>query len=141
MQTASTILRNFYQDSVTLMHLSSRLAKLPGIVQASAVMASKANLALLRAAKLLDAVAEAGPNDLLIVLEGQSEPELASALGEARAAFDQNATTRSGEAKVEAPRSLEVGLELEPRSNFALISTPGDYAASEALKALGSAST
>ena len=38
--------------------------------------------------------------------------------------------------KREAPRSLEMGLELEPNSNFALISTPGDYAASEALKAL-----
>ena len=39
--------------------------------------------------------------------------------------------------KHEAPRSLEMGLELfEPRSNFALVSTSGDYAASEALKAL-----
>ena len=136
MQTASTILRNFYQDSVTLMQLSSRLAKLPGIVQASAVMASEANLALLREAKLLDVAIDAGPNDLLIVLEGQSEAAVASALSEAQAAFDQKATTRSREAKAEAPRSLEMGLELEPRSNFALISTPGDYAASEALKAL-----
>ena len=136
MQTASTTLRNFYQDSVTLMHLSSRLAKLPGIVQASAVMASEANLALLREAKLLDVAIDAGPNDLLIVLEGQSEAALASALSEAKAAFDQKAGTRSGAVKVEAPRSLEMGLELEPKSNFALISTPGDYAASEALKAL-----
>ena len=38
--------------------------------------------------------------------------------------------------KREPPRSLEMGLELEPKSNFALISTPGDYAAAEALKAL-----
>ena len=94
MQTASTILRNFYRDSVTLMHLSSRLAKLPGIVQASAVMASEANLALLREARLLDAATDAGPNDLLVVLEGQNEPALASALSEARAAFDQKAPTR-----------------------------------------------
>ena len=54
MATASKIVRNFYRDSVSLMQLSSRLAKLPGIVQASAVMASEANLALLREAKLLD---------------------------------------------------------------------------------------
>ena len=136
MATASKIVRNFYRDSVSLMQLSSRLAKLPGIIQASAVMASEANLALLREAKLLDGVTDAGPNDLLITLEGQSETAIAGALNEAQAAFDQKATTKSGGVKREAPRSLEMGLELEPNSNFALISTPGDYAASEALKAL-----
>src|SRR5271166_2302901 len=136
MATASKIVRNFYRDSVSLMQLSSRLAKLPGMIQASAVMASEANLALLREAKLLDGVSGAGPNDLLITLEGQSETAIAGALNEAQAAFDQKATTKSGGVKREAPRSLEMGLELEPNSNFALISTPGDYAASEALKAL-----
>ena len=118
------------------MQLSSRLAKLPGMIQASAVMASESNLALLREAKLLDGITDAGPNDLLITLEGQSETAIAGALNEAQAAFDQKATTKSGGVKREAPRSLEMGLELEPNSNFALISTPGDYAASEALKVL-----
>jgi len=136
MATASKIVRNFYRDSVSLMQLSSRLAKLPGIVQASAVMASEANLALLREAKLLDEVADAGPNDLLITLQGESETAIAGALSEAQTAFDQKPITTSGGAKREPPRSLEMGLELEPNANFALISTPGDYAASEALKAL-----
>jgi len=136
MATASKIVRNFYRDSVSLMQLSSRLAKLPGIVQASAVMASEANLALLREAKLLDEVADAGPNDLLITLRGESETAIAGALSEAQTAFDQKPTTTSGGAKREPPRSLEMGLELKPNANFALISTPGDYAASEALKAL-----
>lgn len=136
MATASKIIRNFYRDSVSLMQLSSRLGKLPGIAQASAVMASEANLALLREAKLLDDVTNAGPNDLLITLQGESEAAIAGALGEAQAAFDQKAATTTGRAKRAAPRSLEMGLELEPNSNVALISTPGDYAASEALKAL-----
>ena len=99
-------------------------------------MASEANLALLREAKLLDDVTNAGPNDLLITLQGESEAAIAGALGEAQAAFDQKAATTTGGAKRAAPRSLEMGLELEPNSNVALISTPGDYAASEALKAL-----
>ena len=136
MATASKIIRNFYRDSVSLMQLSSRLAKLPGIVQASAVMASEANLALLREARLLDEVTDAGPNDLLITLEGQSEAAIAGAFSEAQAAFDQKPATTGEGPKREAPRSLEMGLELEPSSNLALISTPGDYAASEALKAL-----
>jgi succinyl-CoA synthetase alpha subunit len=117
--------------------LSSRLAKLPGLIQASAIMASEANLALLREAKLLSSATDAGPNDLLITLEGQSEAAIAGAMKEAEAAFNDNPRTRdSGGSKREPPRSLEMGIEQAPNANLALISTPGDYAASEALKAL-----
>ena len=59
MTTASKVIRNFYRDSVSLMQLSSRLAKLSGITQASAIMASEANLALLREAKLLSGASDA----------------------------------------------------------------------------------
>jgi FdrA protein len=116
MLSASTILRNFYQDSVTLMHLSSRLAKLLGIVQASAVMVSASNLALLREAKMLAAGVDAGPNDLLVVLEGHSEAALANTLSEAQSSLDQKAVARNAKAKVEAPRSLEMGVET-PRAD------------------------
>ena len=137
MATASKIIRNFYRDSVSLMQLSSRLAKLPGMIQASAIMASEANLALLREAKLLSGTIEAGPNDLLIALEAQSEAAIAGAMKEAQAAFsDKPKTGNGGGPKREPPRSLEMGIEQVPKANFALISTPGDYAASEALKAL-----
>jgi FdrA protein len=73
MTTASKIIRNFYRDSVSLMQLSSRLARLAGVNQASAIMASDANLALLREAKPLSGAIDAGPNDLLITVEGQSD--------------------------------------------------------------------
>jgi len=136
MVTASKIIRNFYRDSVSLMQLSSRLAKLPGLTQASAIMASEANLALLREAKLLDGDTDAGPNDLLISLEGQSEAAVADALKEAETAFNEKPPTQGSGIRREPPRSLEMGLEAAPNANFALISTPGDYAASEALKAL-----
>jgi succinyl-CoA synthetase alpha subunit len=137
MTTAAKIKRNFYRDSVSLMRLSSRLAGLPGVIQASAVMASEANLALLREASLLTDATEAGPNDLLITVEGQSDAAIADAMKEAEAAF--NDTPRTGDSegpKREPLRSLEMGIERAPSANFALISTPGDYAASEALKAL-----
>jgi FdrA protein len=137
MATASKIMRNFYRDSVSLMQLSSQLAKLPGLTQASAIMASEANLALLREARLLSGATDAGPNDLLITLEGRSEAAIADAMKEAEAAFNDKPKTRDGGGlKREPPRSLEMGIEQTPHANFALISTPGDYAASEALKAL-----
>jgi FdrA protein len=136
MASAAKIVRNFYRDSVALMQLSSSLGKLPHIRQASAVMASEANLTLLREAGLLAGAVEAGPNDLLIALEGDEEAALAAAIAEAEKALDRTAPASSGGPRREPPRSLEMGLELMPSANLALISTPGDYAAAEAMKAL-----
>jgi succinyl-CoA synthetase alpha subunit len=137
MTSGAKVIRNFYRDSVALMQLSSRLGKLPRIGQASAVMASEANLALLREAGLLAGIVEAGPNDLLIALEGDDEAALAAAVAEAEKTLDsQPPAAGSAGPRREPPRSLEMGLELMPAANLALISTPGDYAAAEAMKAL-----
>ena len=73
MPTATSVIRNFYRDSVALMQLSSPLGKLPGIRQASAIMASEANRALLQEAGLATHEVEAGPNDLLIAIEADSD--------------------------------------------------------------------
>ena len=53
MMRVANVTRNFYRDSVALMQISARLLGLPGVRQASAVMASANNLALLREAGLL----------------------------------------------------------------------------------------
>jgi succinyl-CoA synthetase alpha subunit len=136
MAHVAKVIPNFYRDSVALMQLSSRLSALPGVRQASAVMASAANLALLREAELLAGEVAAGPIDLLIALDGENEASLAAALAEAEQAFDNKPSSGDGERRREPPRSLEMGLEVMPAANLALISTPGDYAAAEALKAL-----
>ena len=136
MAKAIKVIRNFYRDSVSLMQVSSRLAAVPGISQASAIMASEANLALLREAKLLDGSADAGPNDLLIALEGRDRAAIDSAIGQAEAAFNDKPVALGGGIRRQKPRSLEMGIEAMPEANLALISTPGDYAAAEASKAL-----
>ena len=65
------IVPNLYRDSVSLMQLSATLAKLPGVEQASAIMATPANLELLREARLLNGEQpSASPNDLLLALRG-----------------------------------------------------------------------
>jgi succinyl-CoA synthetase alpha subunit len=135
-QTAK-IIRNFYRDSVALMQVSARISKLPGVRQASAVMASANNLALLREAGLLQDAVAASPNDLLIALDGDDEKALTAALDDAEGALNQEpaASTTDG-ARDERPRSIEMGLAAMPAANLVLISTPGDYAAAEALKAL-----
>lgn len=136
MPTAASVIRNFYRDSVALMQLSERLGKLPGIRQAAAIMASEANRALLREAGLATDQVEAGPNDLLIAIEADSEATLEAAMAEARGTFDRKPDNPTGASWREPPRSLEMGLEVMPAANLALISTPGEYAAAEATKAL-----
>ena len=136
MASATKVIRNFYRDSVALMQLSSQLAKLPGLRQASAIMASPANLALLREAGLLSGAVDAGPNDLLIAMVGESDDALTKAIAAAQAAFDEKPPSGGDGPAREPPHSIEMGLEVMPGANLALISTPGDYAPAEAMKAL-----
>ncbi|MGH6903624.1 MAG: acyl-CoA synthetase FdrA, partial [Geminicoccaceae bacterium] len=136
MASAARVFRNLYRDSVSLMQLSAKLGALSGIRQASATMATAGNLDLLRAAGLAPGAVEAGPNDLLVALEGEEE-----ALEEALAAAEAELTRApapalEGGPRRMPPRSLEMALGAQPTANLALISTPGDYAAAEALKAL-----
>ncbi|HUQ74189.1 MAG TPA: acyl-CoA synthetase FdrA [Burkholderiales bacterium] len=132
------IVPNLYRDSVSLMQLSAALAKLPGVEQASAIMATPANLELLREARLLNgAKVSASPNDLLLALRGKSATALQAALAHAVAALDKPAaSSAAGGVKREPLRSLQMALGEAPKANLALISVPGDYAAAEAMKAL-----
>jgi FdrA protein len=136
MASAERIFRNLYRDSVSLMQLSAKLGALAGVRQASAIMATAGNLALLREAGLAIGDVEAGPNDLLVALEGEEEA-LEAALDAAEAELNRApAVAQVGGPRQIPPRSLEMGLAELPTANLALISTPGDYAAAEAMKAL-----
>ena len=73
------VIANLYRDSVSLMQLSAALARMPGVEQASAVMATPANLDLLREGGLMDAKVAASPNDLLIAVRGKSAAVLEAA--------------------------------------------------------------
>jgi succinyl-CoA synthetase alpha subunit len=137
MPTSHKIIRNTYRDSVALMQLSARIAALAGVEQASIVMATPANVALLREAGLLEGEVAASPSDLLVVLRAGTEEAARAALAETdRGLAGAGAPARRGAAQALAPRSIEMALAAQPESNLALISTPGEYAAAEALKAL-----
>jgi FdrA protein len=131
------LFRNLYRDSVSLMRLSAMLSARPGVRQASAVMATQGNLALLSEAGLALGTVEAGPNDLLVAIEGD-EDALTDAMAAAEAALTETRARPEGDGgrRRPAPRSIEMALGDLPSANLALISTPGDYAAAEAWKAL-----
>jgi len=135
MATLHKIIPKEYRDSVALMQLSSALAKMPGIEQASAVMATANNLDLLREAGLDPGTVSAGPSDLLIVVQGE-ESGLSAALAEAHKRLSSQSTPTAAAGQEQVPvRSIAMALEQGP-ANLALISTPGEYAAAEALKAI-----
>ena len=137
MVMAQRSIRNLYRDSVSLMQLSEKIRVMPGIRQASAVMATENNISLLVEAGLLGQAVPPSPNDLLIIVEGQDEALAYAALDEAASLLQQRPAAESGgEARSIPPRSIGMGLESMPGANFALISTPGEYATAEALKAL-----
>ncbi len=131
------VVHNTYRDSVTLMQVSAKIAALAGVQQASVVMATEGNLALLREAGLLDGEVAASPSDLLVVLRAENDAAAQAAMAETERILGGGdaGAARSGPREI-APRSLQMGLAAQPESNLALISTPGEYAAAEALKAL-----
>jgi FdrA protein len=136
MARAERVFRNLYRDSVSLMQLSAKIGALAGIRQASAVMATAGNLALLQDAGLIAATVAPSPNDLLVALEGD-EAALSDALAAAEAELTRAPAARQdGGPRRMPPKSLEMALAEAPAANLALISTPGDYAAAEAMKAL-----
>jgi FdrA protein len=122
-----------YFDSVVLMGIAAELGRQPGVRAGSLVMATPANRDVLAEAGLLGPGAEtAGPNDLVIAVDAD-EDRLEAVI----AAADEALARRS------EPPPAEAGAPLRPRTlaqapgaGLALISTPGRYAAAEALKAL-----
>ena len=125
--------RGRYLDSVALMRLSRRLSALPGIEEASLMIGSPSNKALLRDAGLLAPEGEdAGANDLVIALRATDErlgqAALRSALEVQREHISSETLPRVG--------SLATALDVLPQANLALISLPGEFAMAEARKAL-----
>ena len=82
--------RGAYYDSVVLMQLQRGLIGLPGIVDAGVVMATPANRDLLAANNLLPDSITASPDDLLIVIKGDSDNSAQDALGQIDSLLDSS---------------------------------------------------
>lgn len=129
------IRRGAYHDSIVLMQLQAALAERPGILDAGAVMATRENLALLKAGELLPAEAEeAGPEDLLVVVRGETRAAAVEALGRLDDLLVRG--SRAGEGY--RPRSFAAAARLLPGARWVLVSVPGRFAAGVAREALHS---
>jgi FdrA protein len=123
-----------YYDSVILMQLQSSLGELAGVLDNGVVMGTESNKDILAQTGLLvDEAKAAKPDDLVIVIKAEDEAAADAALGEVDGLLTRK---RSGEESEYVPKSLEMGAEMLPDSQWVLISVPGRYAAGVARESL-----
>ena len=135
--TRYKVVKNLYRDSVSLMQLSSKLSAMSGVVQASAVVASESNLDLLRDSGLLAESVVAGASDVLVAIAATDADAAAAALAEAESLLLAERPAPDTEQNEQLPPvSLSGARSRQSGANLVLISTPGEYAAAEAWKAL-----
>ncbi len=138
MVRTTVIRKNRYLDSVFLMQVARRIAGQPGLRDASALMATEANRKVLASLGYGDGgrdadFATAGPNDLVLAIEGE-----AAAVAAIAADADAWLARGSGAASMAArePRTIPEAVAGRPDCTLAVISVPGEHAAREARLAL-----
>ncbi|MDE2285254.1 MAG: acyl-CoA synthetase FdrA [Hyphomicrobiales bacterium] len=129
---------NIYKDSVALMRTAQLVVAQTGVRRATLLMGTSGNKNLLSQAGLLvSATQNAQPNDIMVVIEADSEDAAEAAISQVHALIEGEEPRKAGGATTDAPpRSIAAGIALSPDANLAQISVPGPYAGAEALKAL-----
>ena len=134
--TLNSVRVGFYLDSVALMRMSRSVCGLPGVEAAALMMGTPANREILAAAGLLAATGgNAGAGDLIIAVRAESAAQAEAATRAAERQLDAPAD-RPASGRGWRPRSLRTAAAACRDANFALISVPGAFAASEAHKAV-----
>ncbi|MEV6701510.1 acyl-CoA synthetase FdrA [Streptomyces sp. NPDC051453] len=130
--------KDLYADSVALMRVAARLAEPPGVETISLVMGTPANRDVLARSGLLTTPGhDAGPNDLLVAVRGEPDAvDTALALVVDALSGPGEGPGAGREAGADAGPPVRSLVGAPAGASLALISTPGPYAAAEALKAL-----
>ena len=137
MNIVGRVKQGFYFDSVTLMRTGRELSGLPGVVDASVVMATDANKSILdMSGLLLSEFKKSGDQDLLLVVKAKDAKSAADAVAKAEELLSRKKKPSAEGAAAPAPRDLAAAVAALPGANLALISVAGRYAAREARKAL-----
>jgi FdrA protein len=138
MNISGCIKQGFYFDSVTLMRTGREAAGLPGVIEASVVMATEANKSILdMSGLLLPEFKKTGDQDLLIVVKAKDAKAASEALAKAEEMLSRKKKSAAGGASAApAPRDIASAVAALPGANLAMISIAGRYAVRETRKAL-----
>lgn len=132
----SVIKKGSYQDSVVLMLLTNRIAAMEGVNRVSIMMATPANKEMYDVNGLATPeLASAGPNDMAIVADVESEGIMDKITQETECFLNSQSTAGTSGEKTSADY-WDQALKLMPDADLAVISVPGMYAAEEASRAL-----
>lgn len=134
---ATRVRRGYYADSVALMRIARTLGALDGVLEASLMIGSQSNKALLADAGLLAGEAkEAQADDLVMAVRARSPAQATAALNEAERLLAGGGRPAAAQAGVQALPGFDAALAALPQANLALVSVPGQFAALEARRAL-----
>ena len=128
--------RATYLDSIVLMRIAREVAALPGVEEAGLMIGTPANKEILRDAGILGPEGgSAEPGDLILALRAADAQAGQATLAAARRLLDQPGGL-GATAAIESSRTIRAAVQRLPAANLALISVPGDFAVTEARKAL-----
>lgn len=138
MNIAGRTKQGFYFDSVTLMRVGKELSAVPGVIEASVVMATDANKSILdMSGLLLDEFKKCGDQDLCVAVKAKDQTALDAAFAKADELLSKKKKpAAAGAAAAPSPRDIPGAVAQLEGANMAIISVAGRYAAREARKAL-----
>ncbi len=129
------ILSNVYYDSLMLMKLQSDLLKLPGVVDAAALLGTKANKEMLTEENFaFDGFLKASSEDLIIAVRAQDDKAAQDALDQVGKILSGGGSSPAEQ--IHKPKSLSMAVRQLPEARWVLISVPGQYAADLANEAI-----
>ncbi|HSP48494.1 MAG TPA: FdrA family protein, partial [Clostridiaceae bacterium] len=135
MATKTTLKKNTYFDSVSLMALTAKANRIEGIRQVNIAMGTSMNKDVLKNVGLYSPEAEgAKPGDLMIVIESEEGMDMDDLLLKVEEAMVRK--TEEGESQDVRYSSLEAAVKEHKEAGIAVVSVPGAYAARVARKAL-----
>jgi FdrA protein len=116
------------------MNLQRSLAGLPGVVDAGVVMGTEGNKELLAHINLVSPEVEAAkPDDLVIVVRGETDAAALDAIGKVDELLQRKKSASGAERR---PQSIEAAIEDLPDASWLLVSVAGRYAGHVAREAL-----
>lgn len=134
METIIKVFQNQYYDSVQLMFITSALKKKEGIKTVLVAMGTNANKEIFNDIGMdNDLLKEAGPNDMIIGVNGVNQEICEEAVTEALNLLTAEGTKVAGNTSYS---SIKSAVRSNEKANLCIISVPGVYAKLEATKAL-----
>ena len=115
----TTVMANCYMDSILILSVSREMMKLPGVKKAVVVMATDMNKTVVdEFGGMTPAVKSAGPNDLILSLDCETEDTIKLAEDKVKEIASGKSEGAKGEAEVEY-RKLTSAKEALPEANIA----------------------